>query len=599
MNLRLAGTFLLAVSIPARAEGPADRIAAAVREGSLHVEIALGDGRVPMAKGFSLETRGRPLLALDGVAREGRIVSFCAVVPQGTLLVRGSGLRPDFRIDELTVAEDGSIAKARYQGVGGWSRFVLSLFGGVAKKQLAKVRFRTEVPALLRGELLADEEPARPSPAAPPSAPPVPPPVSAPAAPSKGAAFLRLVDQVRVVDSEIAAFPGRELEFGEVLRFTTASEPPIRLRIREAVFHPEETAGIPAYRLEGSLSGGFENGTILWEKDRVLFSRGTLDAGSFLLEEGFASRTDFRAARLALELSSGLFRLPSGVSVAVEAPSRFAARDVEVSGAGVRALLDLDLEGRTGEIRREGSVLTLGEARVKTRGLRVARGRTDGDVDLSFDYRLLHPFVVRYPVEGLAPKTVPLEFRGPFAATLHLASVGAGARDAVTGRYTFSVNWPPIEKAASEVLKARWMQDVGAIRRVVFEIEPQHFAPCGEGCFVASFTVQAAKQGSKRFSIRCTPEGRATLVVDKDARAFLLKDLKTEPHCEGLVGKLVNLVAPLLAKTYEDLVLFRLPEGLPFRIDRVSGDERALTIAGEVDWRERPAAPATNQPATP
>jgi hypothetical protein len=101
--------------------------------------------------------------------------------------------------------------------------------------------------------------------------------------------------------------------------------------------------------------------------------------------------------------------------------------------------------------------------------------------------------------------------------------------------------------------------------------------------------VAAAKVGSKRLSIRCVPEGQAHLVVDKEARTFVLKGLKVEPHCEGLLGKLVNLIAPLFAKTYEDLVLFRMEEGAPFSIETVRGDGDALEIGGAVEWREAAA----------
>ncbi|WP_217551140.1 hypothetical protein, partial [Pantoea sp. GbtcB22] len=82
----------------------------------------------------------------------------------------------------------------------------------------------------------------------------------------------------------------------------------------------------------------------------------------------------------------------------------------------------------------------------------------------------------KYPVPELEPRRVDLEFKGPFRADLHLAGVGEGDRDAVTGTYVFSVDWPPVEKAAFEAIRAAWVQDVKALRKVRFDIEPVRFA---------------------------------------------------------------------------------------------------------------------------
>ncbi|HEV8267886.1 MAG TPA: hypothetical protein VGR00_06625, partial [Thermoanaerobaculia bacterium] len=490
----------LVVSLHARGDDTTAQLAALVKDGALRVEIALDDGRVPVASGFALQTTGRPVLALDAVARGGKVTAFCANVPQGALILRGSGLRPDIRIDELAIAEDGSIATARWRGEGFWSRLVLGLFGGLARKELGKLRFQTGVSDLVRGELLAPDEtkPSAPekSPSAEKSKPPAAP-TTAPPAPSRAEAFLRLVDEVRLSGSEITAFGPRPLSFGEALTLTTSEKEPLRLSIREALFRPEAATGIPAWRVDGTLDGGFGAGTIRWDADRLDFVSGDLGNGRFLVESGFAEKSEIGADRLALELTSGRFRL-AGIDVTLAAPSRFAARKFETSKGNLRALVDLDLTGRTGEIRRQGSRLALADAHVRTTGLSIAKGRADGDVSVDFDYRLVYPFVVQYPVAEIEPRRVPLEFKGPFEARLHLASVGAGGNDAVTGTYRFSVNWPPIEKAAFEALRARWVQQITGLEKVSFEIEPEHFAPCGDDCFLASFKITAAKVGSRR-----------------------------------------------------------------------------------------------------
>jgi hypothetical protein len=588
-NLVLAAALglLSLFAAPGRADDDIrGQLADAVMDGALHVAIALDDGRAPLGYGYALETSGRPVLALEASARAGKITAFCARVPAGGFVLRGAGLRPDIRIEEIEIGDDGSVRAARYRGDGGWSRFVLGLASGLAKKALARLRFRTEIAALMRGDLLVPaEEPKKP--AAPPAttAPSPAPEASAPPSPSRSDAFLALVDHVRVEDSTVTAFGARPLAFGDALHLTTGSGAPLRVRIDEAVYRPETKTGVSAYRVTGGLDGTFAGGAMRWGTDRLTFTGGSVEGARFLVEDGFASANEVAASRLALDLSSGRFELPTGIRVDVAAPSRFAARDVAITAAGTRALVDLDLRGETGEIAREGSRLTLASAHVTTSGLKISQGRVDGDVALAFDYRLVYPFAVKYPVPELQPRKVDLEFKGPFRADLHLAAVGEGDRDAVTGTYVFSVDWPPVEKAAFEAIRAAWVQDVKALNKVRFDIEPVRFAPCGEECFLAQFRFAAVKVGSKRLTLKCAPEGQASLVLDKETRTFKLTGVKTEPKCEGLLGKLVGLVAPLFAKTYDDLVLFQMPEGLPFTIDRVRSKGGELEISGGLAWR--------------
>jgi hypothetical protein len=586
----LAALLLLARPLPA--DSMTDQLGAAVKDGSLRMRIALEDGKVPLGYGYTLETVRRPLLLLDTVARDGRVEAFCAHVDGGALVLRGKGLRPDFRIEELEMGSGGVITSARWKGETGWSRFVLSLVSGLAKKELGKLRFKTEIAALMRGELFAETAPpaSKPAPKAapPPGATPAPTPAPSasprPAGPSTTDLFLRLVDDVVVADSTVTAFGGRALAFGDTLRLTTGTTEPIVLGIEEAIYRPEAATGVPCFRAKGTLDGAFGEGGLLWEKDRLAFSGGRLERARFLIEDGAASVNEVSASGLSLDLVSGRFPLASGIVVDLDAPSRFAARELAMDAKGVKAVLDLDILGRTGEIVRQGSRLLLKTAHVTSKGLRIEGTDAEGDVSLSFDYRLVHSLAVRYPVPELQERRVDLEFLGPFRADLHIGKEGGAL--AVTGRYVFSVNWPPIEKAAFEAIRARWTQDVSALRKVRFEIEPIRFAPCGEECFLARFRFDAVKVGSKRLSLKCAPEGQASLVLDKDAKAFVLKNVKTQPKCEGLLGKLVNLVAPLLTKTYDDMVIFKLPEDVPFTIDKVRSKGDELEIAGAILWRD-------------
>ena len=64
----------------------------------------------------------------------------------------------------------------------------------------------------------------------------------------------------------------------------------------------------------------------------------------------------------------------------------------------------------------------------------------------------------------------------------------------------------------------------------------------------------------------------------------MLQNVKIRPECKGVAGWVVNLIAPLLTKTYNDMVLFQMSEDLPFTIDAVDGDEHSVTLSGEIHW---------------
>jgi hypothetical protein len=218
---------------------------------------------------------------------------------------------------------------------------------------------------------------------------------------------------------------------------------------------------------------------------------------------------------------------------------------------------------------------------------------------VDFTYRLVHPFAVNYPVPELAARTVSLTFEGPMALRLALDDLGAGDEGVVSGTYAFEVPWAPIERAAFEVARARWTQDVAVVvKRVRFEVDPQEFRPCGEACFGAKFRLLAQKlsaKGTALISEKCSPEFQAAIVVDKKARSFVLKGLKVRPHCEGAGGWVVNFLAPFFTKSYEDMTLFKMPAGLPFTIETVKATDSTMKIAGAVQWGAGPADPMTGR----
>ncbi len=195
-----------------------------------------------------------------------------------------------------------------------------------------------------------------------------------------------------------------------------------------------------------------------------------------------------------------------------------------------------------------------------------------------------------------------LDFHGPFATSLQLKDAG-GDDGEVTGTYVFKAPWDPIEQAALAALEAKWQQDL-AVKNIDFAIAPKMFRPCGESCFTLAIEVTAEKRSSKNrlkklFSQFCAPIGRANLFVDKPRRAFVLKDVKIETHCKGVVGWVINFLTPFLTKTYSEMKLFQMPPNLPLTIDSVRGGAQLVEIAGTVDWEAgepKPEVPPEPKP---
>lgn len=397
------------------------------------------------------------------------------------------------------------------------------------------------------------------------------------------------------MEMTLTAFEGRRLSFEPFLDFRTATHPQsgeaLRLSIEKGVFRPGRDGGPNFIDVAGHLDGEVEDGTMEFGKDRSTIVRGRIQGGTFHAvsgEDGKAA-TAFTASLLAFELSSGKFEVPGGLRVELDKGSKFDVRDVRVTPAGVfSGVADLDLAGRTGEFARQGAKLAASNVRLRSKDLRVENGRATGPVELAFDYELEYPFVVKYPIKEIPEKRLLLLFHGPFTTTLELSQAG-GEEGEVRGGYVFKAPWAPIEKAALAVLEAKWRQDV-AIKNVDFTLVPRMFRLCGLSCFKLGFEFTAVKTSGKKslFSQFCAPEGMAELYVDKEARAFVLRNVRVEPHCKGIVGWVVNLIAPLLAKTYSDAVLFRMPPGLPLTIESVRGGVDWIEIGGQIDWQAHP-----------
>jgi hypothetical protein len=560
-----------------------DQIAKCVDSGKLNLEIDLQVGRVPAAPGWIVEVIGAPKATLVAEAVDGRVRRLDFVVTEGDLLVDGRCLRPDVFIESFHFEEGEGITEAHYRGRGIWIPIV-GIFRGLAMSALRNLHLRTDVPSVLRGEVLGSMAGMAPA-----------------------ASFLDLVREVRIHDSAFAAFGGRPLNFGEMIEFKTASQPhtgkPLRIAVDEGVFRPARSDQWAQLTVAGQLDGEVEDGTVAFVGGRSTFSHGELKDGSFQVRSGDDGKlqTAISAGAFALDLTSGQFRLPGGPKIGVETPSHFTVRDLRVRPNGTYSgIVDAELFGKVGVIDRGGTLVSASNFKVHTHGATIADGRATGDLELGFDYRMDYLLVVHYPVAQIGDRRVPLVFQGPFTATLHLQDAGSGDEGVVTGEYQFKVPWPPVELAAFEVLRAKWSQDIPAvIRDVDFAIEPQHFGPCGGSCFLVDLAVTVEKKKAKGhlFQQICDTEGKADLVVDAPSRRFVLRNVRIEPRCKGVAGWVVNFISPLLTTTYTDVTLFQMPENLPFTIESVDSGTDWVAIAGKIAWASKaPEAPSKPSP---
>jgi hypothetical protein len=193
-----------------------DQIAGCVDSGKLNVEIDLQAGRVPAAPGWITEVIGTGKATLLADAVEGRVRRLDFAITEGKLLVDGKGLRPDVFIESIHFEEGKGITEAGFRGRGIW-RPIVGIFRGLAMSALRKLDLRTDIPSVVRGEVLGSKTAA-----------------------ASGATFLDLVREVRIHDSAFAAFGGRPLALGEMVELRTASQPrtgrPVRVAVDEGVF---------------------------------------------------------------------------------------------------------------------------------------------------------------------------------------------------------------------------------------------------------------------------------------------------------------------------------------------------------------------------
>jgi hypothetical protein len=550
--------------------------------------------------------KGAPKTTMEAQATDGEVRHMRFAVENGQLIVRGSGLRPRLAIEGVEFQQPAGLTSLKVRGLGIW-RPIIAIFRGIAKSAVNKLEFHTDIPSVLKGNVIGGKKAATPKAAAPPT--PAPSPAAGGPPPSPTPSFMDLVKEVRLHDVKFTAYPGKPMRLRPFVEFDTASHPSgeaMALSIEKGVFRPGRDGKPNFVEVSGHLEGEIENGSMEFQQNTTSIAKGRLQAASFdltTLDDGKIA-SSLKAKELFFELESGHFVAPGGMALGLNAGSTFQVNDLSVTSAGkFSGVAILDLSGQTGELSRKGATISASDIKLKTPGIRIVDGKATGPLELSFNYQLEYPFVVKYPIESIPEKKLDLDFHGPFAAKLQLADVD-GDEGEVTGTYVFKAPWDPIEQAALAALEAKWRQDL-AIKNVEFTIVPKMFRPCGETCFTLGieFTAEKkAQKGLKRlFYQYCAPVGKANLFVDKPNRAFILKDLKLETHCKGIVGWVVNFLTPFLTKTYGDMKLFQMPPDLPLTVDSVRGGAQLVEIAGSIDYeagkQPKPQVPPEPQPA--
>jgi hypothetical protein len=584
-----------------------DRLGALVKDGRLKVEADLMAGSVPAIPKYTLEVQGDPKTTIEADAADGRVTRLHFGVADGKLVVRGQGLRPKVAIESLDFENPKGITRMEFHGLGIWKPIV-AIFGGIARSAVRKMEFRTDIPSVMKGEILGGKR-GTPAASPPPGATPTPTPVPGGPPPTPPPSFMDLVKEVRIDEMEVTAYGGKPLALRPFVAFYTASQPEsgeaMKVTLQKGVFRPGRDGGPAFVEFDGTLDGEIENGEMEFQANRCTIARGRIRGAAFQARTGEDAKlaTALSAEDIFFELSSGNFVVPGGMGVALDSGSTFDVRSVKVTSDGhFSGVAKLDLAGKTGELTRKGATISASDITLKTPGLTVVDGRATGPLELAFRYQLEYPFVVKYPIDEIPEKKLMLDFHGPFATSLQLRDAG-GDDGEVTGTYVFKAPWDPIEQAALAALEAKWQQDL-AVKNIDFAIAPKMFRPCGESCFTMAIEVTAEKRSSKNplkklFSQFCAPVGSANLFVDKPNRSFVLKDVKIETHCKGVVGFVINFLTPFLTKTYSEMKLFQMPPNLPLTIDSVRGGVQLVEIAGTVDWEAgepKPEVPPAPQP---
>ena len=140
---------------------PVDLLGGLVKDGHLKVEADLHAGSVPAIPKYALVVEGSPKMTVEADAADGAVTKMKFLVENGKLIVRGSGLRPRVSIEELDFQAPQGVTAMKFHGLGIWKPIV-AIFGGIARSAVKKMEFRTDIPSVLKGEILGGRRRLRP-----------------------------------------------------------------------------------------------------------------------------------------------------------------------------------------------------------------------------------------------------------------------------------------------------------------------------------------------------------------------------------------------------------------------------------------------------
>jgi hypothetical protein len=206
------------------------------------------------------------------------------------------------QIESLVLESSKGITNLRFKGVGLW-RPLVAIFGGIARSTVRKLQLRTDIPSVLKGEIIGGAKSAEPTP------PASPPPeavgesvVSAPASGPTEPSLLDLVTEVRILDMTMTAFEGRPLALRPFLEFRTSFHPqggePMRLTVDKGVYRPGRDGVADFLEFACRVDRDIEDGMMAFGRDRSSVTRGRIQGGAFLANSMGTQRSRCRSRRL-------------------------------------------------------------------------------------------------------------------------------------------------------------------------------------------------------------------------------------------------------------------------------------------------------------
>ena len=134
-----------------------DNIGRLVKNGKLKVQADLLAGSIPAIPKYTLEVQGDPTASISADAVDGEVRKMHFGVAHGKLVVRGQGLRPKVAIEELDFEQPKGVTTMKFHGLGIWKPIV-AIFGGIARSAVRKMQFRTDIPSILKGEVMGGKK---------------------------------------------------------------------------------------------------------------------------------------------------------------------------------------------------------------------------------------------------------------------------------------------------------------------------------------------------------------------------------------------------------------------------------------------------------